>query len=68
MSVATLNCSIARCVSVPGPDDPYESFPGFAFAYWTNSRSELTGSDGGTTRIFGVPPTIAIGVKSLTAS
>ena len=33
-----------------------------------NCASVFTGSDGGTTSTFGVPPTIAIGVKSLTAS
>ena len=36
-SAATLSCSIARCVSVPGPDEPYESLPGFALTYATNS-------------------------------
>ena len=34
--------------------------PGFAFAYWTNSRSVLTGSDGVTTRMLGVPPTLPV--------
>ena len=51
-----------------GPDDPYDSLPGLAFAYAMNSRNVVTGSDGETTRTFGVPPTIAIGVKSRTAS
>ena len=42
--------------------------PGFAFTYAMNSVSVFAGTDGGTTRTFGVPPTIAIGVKSFTAS
>ena len=68
MSAATLSCSIARWVSVPGPDEPYESLPLLALAYAMNSASVFTGSDGGTTSTLGVPPTIAIGVKSFTAS
>jgi hypothetical protein len=66
MSAATLSCSIARWVSVPGPPSRTESLPLLAFAYAMNSGSVLTGSDGGTTSTFGVPPTMAIGVKSFT--
>ena len=53
---------------MPGPAEPYDSLPLFAFAYAMNSASVFAGTDGGTTSTFGVPPTIAIGVKSLTAS
>ena len=65
---ASLNCSIARCVSVPGPAEPYASFSGVARAQVTKSRNVDTGTVSGTMKTFGVPPTIAIGVKSLIAS
>ena len=47
--VCALNSSVPRCGRLPLPAEPYESLPGFAFAYAMSSGTLFTGSDGCTT-------------------
>ena len=66
--VACLNCSAARCVIVPVPAEPYDSLPGLALAYSTNSLSVFTGSAAFTTHATDATHRIEIGTKSLIGS
>ncbi len=62
------NSSPDRCAVLPLPPEPNDNSPGRAFASAINSRTDLTGSDGCTIRMFGATATMVIGTKSLTGS
>ena len=47
---ARLNISPAMCGELPVPAEPYDSLPGLAFMYATNSFTSFAGTDGCVTR------------------
>ena len=65
---ALANISVERCVTDPTDVPAYDSSPGRAFAYATNSFSDFTDTLVGTTRTNDAVPRLATGVKSRSGS
>jgi hypothetical protein len=64
MPVIILNSSPATWESEPIPEDAMLSLPGLALALATSSGTVRAGSDGCTTRMNRVPPSLATGAMS----